>query len=60
MTSVDIIRNNEHVLHKEALAKNLDKLNPEAFWHEIMTISNCNTPLPTCIEGVADGSSKLC
>ena len=40
---------------KEAPAKNLANLNPEAFWHEIQKINNCDTPLPTCIEGVTAG-----
>ena len=29
------------------------ELNPEAFWREINSINNCNTPLPSSIEGVS-------
>ena len=49
------IKNNENILRKEALAKELPELNPEAFWREIKTINNCNTPLPSSIEGVSGG-----
>ena len=45
----------KNALRKEALAKKLAELNPEAFWHEIKTINNCNTPLPSSIEGVSGG-----
>ena len=43
------------MLHKETLAKILTDLNTEAFWREIRTINNCNTPLPSSIEGVSGG-----
>ena len=49
------IRNNENMLRKEALAKKLAELNSEAFSGEIRTIKNCNTPLPSSIEGVSSG-----
>ena len=49
------IKNNENALRKEALAKKFTELNPEAFWREIKTINNCNTPLPSSIEGVSGG-----
>ena len=49
------IKNNVNALRKEALAKKLAKLNPEAFWREIKTINNCNTPLLSSIEGVSGG-----
>ena len=41
--------------YAKALANNLARLNPEAFWHEIKTINNCNSPLPTCTESVTGG-----
>ena len=47
------IKNNENALRKEALAKKVTELNPEAFWREIKSINNCNTPLPSSIEGVS-------
>ena len=34
----------KNALRKEALTKKLAELNPEAFWREIKTINNCNTP----------------
>ena len=40
------IKNNENMLRKEALAKNLADLNPKAFWSEIKNMNNCKTPLP--------------
>ena len=49
------IKNNENMLRKEALAKNLADLNPKAFWSEIKNMNNCKTPLPTSIEGVSGG-----
>ena len=49
------IKNNENALRKEALAKKLTELNPEAFWREIKTINKCNTPLPSSFEGVSGG-----
>ena len=49
------IKNNENILRKEKLAE----LNPEAFWREIKTINNCNTPLPSSIEGVSGGKEII-
>ena len=43
------------MLRKEAVAKKLADLNPEAFWREIRTINNINTSLPSSIEGVSGG-----
>ena len=40
---------------KRHKAKKLTELNPEAFWREIKTLNNCNTPLPSSIEGVSGG-----
>ena len=42
-----------YALPKEALVKKLVDLNPDNFWREIKTINNCNTPLPSSIEGVS-------
>ena len=50
---IKFIKINENVLHTKALAKKLAELNPKAFWHEIKTINNCNTPLPVSVEGVS-------
>ena len=49
------IKNNENMLRKEALAKNLADLNPKALWSEIKNMNNCKTPLPTSIEGASGG-----
>ena len=49
------IKNNENMLRKEALSKNLADLNPKAFWSEIKNMNNFKTPLPTSIEGVSGG-----
>ena len=49
------IKNNENMLRKEALAKNLADIIPKAFWSEINNMNNCKTPLPTSIEGVFGG-----
>ena len=49
--ALQFIKNNENILRKEKLAE----LNPEAFWREINTINNCNTHLPSSIEGVSGG-----
>ena len=49
------IKNNENMLHKEALAKKLADLKTNAFWREITTTKNCNAPLPSLIEGVSGG-----
>ena len=47
------IKNNETALRKEALDNKFTELNPDAFWREIKSINNCNTPLPSSIEGVS-------
>ena len=53
--ALQFIKNNENMLRKEALAKNLADLNPKAFWSEIKNMNNCKTPQPTSIEGVSGG-----
>jgi len=57
--SLRFIKNNENALGKEALAKKLAEFNHEAFWREIKTMNNCNTPLPSSIEGVSGGKEML-
>ena len=46
------ITKNEKQLRKEALAKKLTDLNPNAFWKEIKLMNNSATPLPVNIDGV--------
>ena len=48
------IKNNENVL-RTTQRHYLRNRNPEVFWREIKTIDNCNTPLPSSIEGVTGG-----
>ena len=55
MYALRFIKINENILRREALAKKLAELNPEAFWREINIINNCNIPLPSSIEGVSGG-----
>ena len=46
-----LIKNNENMLRKEALAKQLADFNPKAFWSEINNMNNCKTTLPISIGG---------
>ena len=46
------ITKNEKQLRKEASAKKLTDLNPNAFWKEIKLMNNSATLLPVNIDGV--------
>ena len=55
------IKRNEETLRKESLAKKMSNLNHNEFWKEIKVMNNCNTPLPTNIDGATgyDEIAKL-
>ena len=45
------IKNNEYSMRRDTLATKLQSNNVEGFWKEVKVIDNCNTPIPTNIEG---------
>ena len=52
------IKNNEYYVRRDALATKLQSNNVEGFWKEVKLTDNCNTRLPTNIEGVV-GCEKI-
>ena len=50
--AIRFIKRNEKQMRKESLAKKLSTLDNSSFWKEVRHMNNCNTPLPTTIDGV--------
>ena len=55
--AIRYIQNNENIMRKESLAKELSHLDAKSFWKDIKMMTCSSTPLPTTIEGVSGGAA---
>ena len=53
------IKQHEHIMRKDSLAKKLAMSDPTKFWSEIRTMSGQNNTLPSCVEGVSGMGRRL-